>query len=270
MSKQQDIHSAALVTDKTLVAAPDGSFRITIGGEPDGPNHMAIPASGVVSVGARDVLADWRLRPTRLKLRRLDKVAPQPWGFDQVKALVLQDLEGYIGFWAHFPDIWMGAPKPNAHAEPQGRPGGWGFVAGLNYHLGPGEGLLVTLSPGRAQYTGFQINDPWMIAPDARTRQVCLNKSQVVPNADGTVTYVIAKTDPGAANWLDTAGLDDGLAIMRWQQVPADMTNAGLIRDFRVVKLADLAAMPGLPRVTPDERRTRIAARGPAYNTRVR
>jgi hypothetical protein len=268
-TKHLDIVSNALMTDKSLVLAADGSFRITVGGEPDGPNHMAIPASGTVSIGARDMLADWNLRPVRMKLRRLDKVAAQPWGYDQVKALALQDLEGYIGFWAHFPDIWMGGLKPNTHAEPAPRPGGWGFVAGLNFHLGEGEGLLVTLSPGAAQYTGFQINDPWMIAPDARTRQVCLNKSQVTPNADGTVTYVIAKTDPGAANWLDTAGLDDGLAIMRWQQVPAEMTNAGLVRDFRVVKLSDLAAMPGLPRVTPGERRARIVARAAAYNTRV-
>ena len=269
-TKHLDIVSNALMTDKTLVVAPNGSFRITIGGEPDGPNHMAIPASGTVSIGARDMLADWRLRPVRMKLRRLDKVARQPWGYEQVKALALQDLEGYIGFWAHFPDIWMGALKPNTHAEPAPRPGGWGFVAGLNFHLGEGEGLLVTLSPGAAQYTGFQINDPWMIAPDARTRQVCLNNGQVTPNADGTVTYVIAKTDPGAANWLDTAGLDDGLAIMRWQQVPADMTNAGMIRDFRVVRLSELAGMKGLPRVTSQQRRARISARTGAYNTRVR
>ena len=268
-TKHLDIVSAALVTDKTLAVAPDGSFRISIGGEPDGPNHMALPPSGIVSVGARDMLADWRLRPVRMKLRRLDHVAAQPWGYDQVKALVLQDLEGYIGFWAHFPDIWMGALKPNTHAEPAPRPGGWGFVAGLNFHLGEGEGLLVTLSPGAAEYTGFQINDPWMIAPDARTRQVCLNKSQVTPNSDGTVTYVIAKSDPGVANWLDTAGLDDGLAIMRWQKVPTGMTNVGLIRDFRIIKLAELSNIRNLPRVTPEQRRVRISARTPLYNTRV-
>ena len=108
-----------------------------------------------------------------------------------------------------------------------------------------------------------------MIAPDARTRQVCLNNTQATANADGTVSYVIARSDPGAANWLDTAGMDDGLAIVRCQAVPAEMTGDGLFRDFRVIKLAALAAMPGLPRVNPEQRRARVAARAGDYNTRV-
>jgi hypothetical protein len=265
-----DIHSAALITDKQLVVNPDGTFRITVGGEADGPNHLALPPSGFCSIGSRDMLADWTLRPCQMTLRRLDKAAQQPFGLAELRQLVLADLDGYIRFWAHFPDIWMGALKPNTHAEPQARPGGWGFVAGLNYHLAPDEALLVTTSRGEAKYTGFQINDPWMIAPDARTRQVCLNTAQSTPNADGTLTYIIAKTDPGAANWLDTAGLDDGLAIMRWQQVPVTMTGAGLIRDFRVIKLSEVAGMKDLPRVTQQERRARVAARTAAYNTRVR
>jgi hypothetical protein len=269
MSKHLDIQSAALITDRTLVVSPDGSFRISIGGEADGPNHLPLPPSGIVTLGARDILADWKLRPCQMRLRRLDTVVQKPFGLAEVRALVLRDLEGYITFWANFPNIWMGALKPNTHAEPQARPGGWGFVAGLNFHLAPDEALIVTMSPGEAKYTGFQINDPWMIAPDARTGQVCLNNTQSTPNPDGTFTYVIAKTDPGAANWLDTAGMDDGLAIMRWQQVPASMTNANLIRDFRVMKLAEVASLPDLPRVTPGERRIRIAERAPAYNTRA-
>ena len=265
-----DIHSAALITDRELVVAPDGTFRITIGGEADGPNHLALPPSGFCSIGSRDMLADWTLRPCQMKVRRLDKVPQQPFGVPELSRHVYEDLEGYIRFWANFPNIWMGSLKPNTHAQPQARPGGWGFVAGLNFHLAPDEAMIVTTSRGEAKYTGFQINDPWMIAPDARTRQVCLNNTQATPNPDGTFTYVISKTDPGAANWLDTAGLDDGLAIMRWQQVPPTMTKDGLIRDFRVSKLSELAGMKDLPRVTPQQRRARVAARAAAYNSRVR
>jgi hypothetical protein len=267
--KHEDIHSASMIKDTELVVAPDGTFRITLGGEAKGPNHLDIPASGYCMVGVRDILADWTLRASGLTIRRLDKVAVKPFGIDDVRRYIAEDLEGYVRFWAHFPDIWFGGLKPNTHSEAQARPGGWGFVSGLNFHLAPGEALLVTLSPGQAKYTGFQINNPWMIAPDARTRQVCLNNTQSTKNADGTVTYVISREDPGVANWLDTAGMDDGLAIMRWQSVPAGMTNDGLIRDFRVVKLSEVAAMKDLPRVTPEERRARVAKRTPDYNTRV-
>jgi hypothetical protein len=84
------------------------------------------------------------------------------------------------------------------------------------------------------------------------------------------VTYVIAASDPGAANWLDTTGLRDGYAILRWQAVPPELKGDGLIREFRVVKLGDVAAMKALPRVTPAERKTQVAARKAAYETRVR
>ena len=100
------------------------------------------------------------------------------------------------------------------------------------------------LDPGDAAYTGFQIIDPWMIAPDAKKYQVCLNSTQASRNADGTCTYVISMTDPGIANWLDTAGLHQGLAIMRWQAVGKGTAKEKLVREFRVIKHADLAKLP--------------------------
>lgn len=265
-----DPQPSSHINQDSFAVDPDGRFRITVGGEPDGPAHLVLPPSGFVSLGVRDILSDWRQRASGLTIRRLDPVPPKSFGIADVRALALQDLKGYIGFWSHFPDIWFGGLQANDHSPPQRRPGGWGFVAGLNFHLSPDEAMIVTTSPGAAQYTGFQLNDPWMIAPDARKNQVCLNISQVTRNADGTVTYVIAASDPGAANWLDTTGLQDGLGILRWQHVPAEMTADGLIRDVRVIKLADVAAIPGLPMVTPTQRAAQLAARKPDYETRVR
>jgi len=268
--KAPDPHASGQIDQDHLVVDGSGRFRITLGGEADGPNHLPIADSGFCAVGVRDVLADWKLRPAGLTIRRLDKVTAPPMGLARLRERALADLEGYIGFWSHFPDIWFGGLKPNVHSAPQQRPGGWGYVAGLNFHLAPGEAMIVTTSSGGSKYTGFQLNDPWMIAPDARMRQVCLNGSQVTPNADGTVTYVISPTDPGAVNWLDTDGCHDGLGILRWQAIPPGLSGDGLIREVRVATLADVAAIPGLPRVTPAQRRVRVAARKAAYETRVR
>lgn len=262
------------INQDQFVVDAQGRFRITLGGDPSGAwasrNHLPLPPSGFCTVGVRDILSDWKQRASGLTINRLDPVTAPPFGPAQVREMVLRDLKGYIDFWSRFPDIWFGGLKPNAHSQPQQRPGGWGFVAGLNYHLAVDEAMVVTTWPGGARYTGFQINDPWMIAPDARLAQVCLNGSQAVPNADGTVTYVIAPSDPGAANWLDTTGYRDGLAIIRWQAVPPTLTEDGLIREVRVVKLAEAARLPGVPRVTPAERRARVAARKADYETRVR
>ena len=84
-----------------------------------------------------------------------------------------------------------------------------------------------------------------MIAPDARQHQCSLNISQATPDADGACTYIIAATDPGVANWLDPARINDGFGILRWQNVPPDMTAQGLIRDLRVLSPADVAALRG-------------------------
>ena len=108
-----------------------------------------------------------------------------------------------------------------------------------------------------------------MIAPNAKKHQVCLSSAQALRNADGTQTYVISVHDPGVANWLDTAGLHQGLGIMRWQAVPKDLTNQGLVRDFRLIKHAHLVKMTELARVTPAERKAILDRRARGYANRT-
>jgi hypothetical protein len=129
--------------------------------------------------------------------------------------------------------------------------------------------MVVNTGNCGAEFTGFQLNDLWMIQPDARRYQVCLNNSQRVLNADGTATYVISTEDPGVANWLDPAGVSSGFGILRWQQVPPDAKGDGLIRDARVIKLSEVPAL-GLQRVTPAQRRATIARRAWEYSGRTR
>ena len=180
---------------------------------------------------------------------------------------VVEDLEDYVQFWSAFGGKWFGGLAPNSYAGPIPRDGGWGFVAGVRFKLAPDEAILVTTTSGGAKYTGFQVTDPWMIAADAKTHQTSLNLSQAAANPDGSYTYVIAATDPGVANWIDTAGLDEGFAVLRWQGLPAGATKDGLLREFKVVKLSELT---GLPKVSPAERRQQLAARADGYANRVR
>jgi hypothetical protein len=264
----------ALFSDRDLKIAPDGSFRITLGTSEQGPVHVALKP-GNISLGIRDLLADWRQRPCRLFVRELGSGSPidggaaEPLDYAALKRHLIADLPGYVRFWGRFPEIWFGGLKPNTISVPRGRVGGWGFVAGLNFALAPDEAAIVTTTKGAAAYTGFQINDPWMIQPDAKRYQVCLNSAQARPSPDGSFSYVISEKDPGVANWLDTTGVNSGIGILRWQKVPANMTNDGLIREYKVVKLPEVAGMTRLPRVTPAERRRTVAERAAAYATRA-
>jgi len=60
--KAPDPQPAIQINQDQFVVDAQGRFRITVGGEPQGPNHLAIPASGFLAVGVRDVLSDWKQR----------------------------------------------------------------------------------------------------------------------------------------------------------------------------------------------------------------
>jgi hypothetical protein len=255
-----------------LRIAPDGSFRILVGGPKpeDGTPYLATEPTAC-SFGCRQMLLDWTTPPLRLSIRRLDPVAPKPLDMAALKQAVLADLAGFVRFWAKFADVWLGGVPTNKAAPPAPRDGGWGFIGGVNFKLAPGEAALVTTHPGKAKYMGFQLTDSWMIGPDNGRRQCCLNLAQSAPDADGRFTYIISPVDPGVANWLDSCGMNEGLGLIRWQGFPGAATdNSGLFHDFRIIKLSEVAGLKGVARVTPEQRSRQLAARRESYFSRFR
>ena len=255
--------------DRHMNIAPDGTFRMTIGGESGAPIHVATPP-GPISIGFRDSMADWKQEPARLSIRRLDAAEAKPVGRDDIRRLAVGRLGDYVRNWSQYATYGFGGLKPNTHSQPNGRAGGWGFVMGIRYRLAEDEAAIVTLSRGQAKYLGFQVVDPWTIASDARNYQTSLNLAQATPDRDGNYTYVISPTDPGVANWLDTTGLHNGFGIVRWQAIPAGMSGEGLMRGFSVVKLAEVAKLPGVARITPQQRRAQLAKRSEDWAHRLR
>ena len=255
--------------DRHMDIAPDGSFRMTVGGASGAHIHVPTPP-GPISIGFRDSMADWNQEPARLAIRRLDPDSAKPVSRDEIRRIVVGRLGDYVRNWSQYATYGFGGLKPNTHSQPNGRAGGWGFVMGIRYHLGEGEAAVVTLSKGQANYLGFQVVDPWTIASNARQYQTSLNLAQATPDRDGNYTYVIAPSDPGVANWLDTAGLHDGFGIVRWQAIPPGMSGEGLMRGYTVVKLADLAKLAGVARVTPQQRRVQLARRSAEWAHRLR
>lgn len=256
------------LSEGDLNIAPDGSFRITIGQTPESDVHL--PSEPVpCSFGCRQILLDWNTTPLRLAIRRLDDHTANAPTVADIKKAVLADLAGVVRFWAKFPDVWLGGVKVNEIVPPAAREGGWGFIAGVNFRLAPGEAALITMHPGEANYMGFQITDPWMIGPDNGRRQSCLNLAQSTPDADGRYTYIISPVDPGTANWLDTCGMNEGFGALRWQGFSGGASdNEGLLQDFRIIKLSEVGRLAGVARVTPEQRSHQLAERQKSYFSR--
>ena len=257
----------SVIDDRSLAIEPDGSFRIQLGGAASGANHLAMEP-GEITVLVRDVLSDWNQQPAALAIRRTGGADAPARDFAALKRDVLAKLPDYVRFWGNYHTSWLGGLEPNSYAGPVARDGGWGFIAGLRFQLAPDEALLVTTSSGGAGYAGFQLCDPWMLSPDARRHQASLNLAQAAPNPDGTRSYAITPVDPGIHNWVDSAGLHNGIALLRWQSVPPGVDKDDLIPEFRVVKLSELDSL-ALPRVSPAQRREQMAARDAAYAGRA-
>ena len=240
---------------------------VTVGPEAGGALHLQSEA-GRIQIYTRDSQWDWNQCPAEVSVRRLDPLPDwKPRSEDDVAAAIIADMPAWVRFWRGFKDDFLGYPEPNILVGPNGRDGNWGYLAGGRFALADDEVLLVTLDPVGSYYTGFQITDPWTIAPDPMLRLASLNKGQVTPNADGTVTYAIALFDPGLANWIDTCGLHHGWMLTRWQGVPAGPDTDQMIREVRLVKMDSIPA--NIPRIDLAARRMQIAERARAFAQRT-
>lgn len=83
--------------------------------------------------------------------------------------------------------------------------------------LAEGEALELQLDPPSCRYWSVHLNNWWLESPEFRDGQsVCINDSQAVRHADGTITMFVGPDDPGQPNWLDTKGRRDAILLARY------------------------------------------------------
>jgi hypothetical protein len=111
------------------------------------------------------------------------------------------------------------------------------------------------------------LGNPWLETIHYGRHQSSLNGHQAVIDSDGMARFVLSATDPGVANWLDTAGHSNGAMLLRCVR-----TETAPVPGSRVVK-ADgvVSALPvGTAMITPDERARVIQDRRRAVYERFR
>ncbi|MGH9275222.1 MAG: DUF1214 domain-containing protein, partial [Acidimicrobiales bacterium] len=89
------------------------------------------------------------------------------------------------------------------------------------FRLDEGEALFVDFTPPDTRYWSVTLENIWHECIDHRRRRSSLTNAHAVREADGTVRVVIAATDPGLPNWLDTGHRHRGFVLLRWLDNPA-------------------------------------------------
>ncbi len=124
---------------------------------------------------------------------------------------------------------------PDLAAGAQGDPRTHYF--GGYYELAPDQCLVVELTPPDCDYWNIQLCNHWLESLDFEQHTIHVNDHTAVARDDGSVRIVVARSDPGAPNWLDTAGHARGCMVMRQigTDAPADAT-CTLVRDAGAVR----------------------------------
>lgn len=121
-----------------------------------------------------------------------------------------------------------------------------GGVAGQAYYegaydLADDEALLIeTRVPTSCEYFSFILGNDIHETTDWHNNHSSLNDSQAMPDKDGVLRVVVSARDPGAPNWLDTAGHRRGLVQTRW--LGCEPPQAPTVRKLAIGELR--AALP--------------------------
>ena len=274
-----DNNSAAPVTQAILdsldmAVAADGSFVITVDGEPakGRKNHLQTrPGADFIMV--RDAFGDWLNQSANsLEVTRLNPDAGPKSEDDMARHLAKIAVDGvyYSCYITHSGN----ATGPNELRPPMssgafgGMPTQWGCKA--NLALDDDQALIVRSNAAGAQFRNLVLTDAFHISIEYWSRTSSLNMDQMVPDEDGDFTFVVSSRDPLIHNWLDNGGVRRTQFGQRWQAFTREAPNPDPWMTSRVVRFADLEReLPGgVRRIDAGGRAAQIAARQAGFARR--
>ena len=111
------------------------------------------------------------------------------------------------------------------------------------WRLADDEALVIEATPPRCDHWNFQLNNHWMESLDYRFHRIHVNSATASTRADGRIRVIVAHTDPGLPNWIETIGHRFGTMCFRWVRPELPEGTEPPVPSCRVVKHAELAAL---------------------------
>lgn len=231
-----------------LTLSDDGAFDIMLSSEPQ--NGAWLPMSpNTNALNIREtLLRDGIARPADYGIVCLTPTADPAFmdaeamrqGFDRCRQFVSGTVRQFLGWTETFrkrPNEILPLP-PELLAAAQGDKS-TAYFNGY-YELRDDQGLVVTFTPPRCDYWNLQACNHWLESIDPLHAPAHYNNETAALRRDGSVVIVIAASDPGIPNWIDTAGhLRGGIAMRVIGTSPGERLDPPLCR---LVPLDDIVA----------------------------
>ena len=253
-----------------LVIDADGGFTITVDPMPAGgrPNHLQ-SALGAQQLIIRDIFDQIdRQRPMALTIERLDPPTRGPLSIAEIAAGVPKQMTKAIRGTMAVTNA-INTIEANVLKQPAFMNQGETLVTQAysmgHFRLTEDQALVITITMGSAGYAIIPATNYWGGIGDYLNHRTCISSGKAAANPDGSLTFVVARQDPGVANWVETDGLDEGSLCVRWtafkQGGPMPTLEAKLV-DFAEL---DSALPPGVPRVDMAGRKAQIGQHARDY-----
>lgn len=237
-----------VLQEHDLKLQEDGSFEIILSKTPKGENWLKIEHETSIVMVRQTFMHRQKEVPAEIYIENLNgKNVPDPVSAkDIAEGLKMASL-----FIAGAPLLfarWAKGFQKHTNKLPQFDPEVSNAAGGdadiIYYHshwkLEPDEALLIEVKPPNCDTWNFQLNNYWMESLDYRYFNICINKGSAQYKSDGSVKIVIAHSDPGIPNWIDTCSHLEGTMCWRWYRLSEGVDPVEPM--CRVIKVEDLSA----------------------------
>lgn len=247
--------TGGVINDENLEIDSNGHFTLYLGGEPRDKGWLPLtPGASRVTTRhyfeqASCAAKDPDLEP-RIRIECLTaKDVPAPPNDESVAAGIRRVCNAVRSRTLGMPPMANGvlpsfvSLNPNAFPPPV-PPGDFGLAAFdahysmAPFFIGPDEALVITGRWPECRFGNVCLWNRFQQTLDYRSRSVSLNRAQTVLEEDGSFRMILAHTDPGLPNWLDTEGNPFGMVFWRFFLVTGEVETP----QATVVKLSELGA----------------------------
>lgn len=226
-----------IVNDSDLTVDEDGRFEFLLGpSRPDGYDGPFLELSPDTHVAfTRDYQLDPATgRRVTWQIEALDPAGPLTRTDESTAAALRAALTWVRTLFLTIPltvaprdaapSLGHNTPQvANEFADPYQVPDanfGWSArdacYAFASYRIGPDEALVITHRPPACRFWNLVVWNPFLATEVLTDAHTSINNGAARPNADGTVTIVVAHDDLTHPNAVSTAGHADGALAFRW------------------------------------------------------